>query len=843
MVIKNDPTLMFTNAGMNQFKDIFLGNAEVKDKCVANSQKCLRVSGKHNDLEEVGVDTYHHTMFEMLGNWSFGDYFKQEAIDWAWELLTDVYGIDEGRLYITVFGGDDADGLSADLEARGFWQKHISNNRILDFDKKDNFWEMGDTGPCGPCSEIHVDLRSDEERAKVDGATLVNLDDPLVIEIWNLVFMEFNRKQDRSLHALPHKHIDTGMGFERLATVLQGKASNYDTDIFQPLIQAIEKRSRVKYEASDSQKDIALRVISDHVRAVSFSIADGQLPSNTGAGYVIRRILRRAIRYAYSFLDMKEPFIHELVKVLQDQMGEHFVELKSQGGLISRVIKEEEESFLRTLSRGIDRLEGIVKESSGTVSGEKVFELYDTYGFPVDLTALILREKGMDLDEEGFKVELEKQKARSRKDAASVTGDWVVLKQDEIEEFVGYDQLQADVFLTRYREVEQKGKSVYQLVFNYTPFYPEGGGQIGDTGSITAGSDVLEISDTKKENNVIIHFADRLPEDLNASFNAQVDACKRKSTERNHTVTHLLHRALREVLGDHVQQKGSLVHPDYLRFDFSHFSKVEAEELKTIENRVNGLIMADDQLEEHRNMPVNEALEQGAMALFGEKYGDVVRAIRFGESMELCGGTHVPRTGTIGLFKITTETAVASGIRRIEAKTAEAAMEVMHSAEDLISEAKDLLKNPADLPKAIKDLLQKNQDLTKELEGMNSLKVEGLFKEMKSSVEEVNGVRTLVKEVALDAKGVKDLVYRLRDSEGSLFMVFGYGSGDKAGLTIAMTDDLVKEKEWNAGQLIRDWSKEIQGGGGGQAFFATAGGKNPAGISAALQKAMDFLKG
>lgn len=842
MVIQNDPTLMFTNAGMNQFKDIFLGNSEVKDPRVANSQKCLRVSGKHNDLEEVGVDTYHHTMFEMLGNWSFGDYFKKEAIDWAWELLTDVYGIDKGRLYITVFGGDEQDGLGADEEARKFWQEHIADERILDFDRKDNFWEMGETGPCGPCSEIHVDLRSDEERAKVDGATLVNLDDPLVIEIWNLVFMEFNRKSDRSLHALPHKHIDTGMGFERLATVLQGKSSNYDTDIFQPLIQAIEKRSGFKYGASDSQQDIALRVIADHVRAVSFSIADGQLPSNTGAGYVIRRILRRAIRYAYSFLDMRESFIYELVAVLREQMGGHFAELQSQGDLIARVIKEEEESFLRTLSRGIDRLEGIVKDSTGVVTGEKVFELYDTYGFPVDLTALILREKGMELDEEGFQVELEKQKARSRKDAASVTGDWVQLKHDEVEEFVGYDQLEAEVHITRYRELEMKGKNVFQLVFNFTPFYAEGGGQVGDTGTISHGDEVIRIRDTKKENNVIVHFADQLPSDVNASFKAQVDESKRRSTERNHSVTHLLHKALREILGDHVQQKGSLVHPDYLRFDFSHFSKVESEDLRKIENRVNELIMADDHLEEHRAMPVNEALEQGAMALFGEKYGDVVRTIRFGESMELCGGTHVPSTGSIGLFKLTTETAVASGIRRIEAKTAAGAMQVMHDAEDLIAASKDLLKNPSDLPKAIKDLLQKNQDLSKELESMNSLKVEGLFKEMKSSVEEVNGVKSLVKEVALDAKGVKDLVYRLRDSEDSLFMVFAYGGGDKAGLTVAMTDDLVKEKDWNAGKLIRDWSKEIQGGGGGQAFFATAGGKNPAGIPAALAKVKAFLK-
>ncbi|NNC83109.1 MAG: alanine--tRNA ligase [Flavobacteriales bacterium] len=841
MVIQDDPTLMFTNAGMNQFKDIFLGNSEPKHPRVANSQKCLRVSGKHNDLEEVGVDTYHHTMFEMLGNWSFGDYFKEEAIDWAWELLTDVYGIEKERLYITVFGGDEKDGLEADQEARTFWQKHVPNQRILDFDRKDNFWEMGETGPCGPCSEIHIDLRSEAERKQVDGATLVNLDDPRVIEIWNLVFMEFNRKADSSLHPLPHKHIDTGMGFERLATVLQGKTSNYDTDIFQPLIQAIEKRSGKKYQASDSQVDIALRVIADHVRAVSFSIADGQLPSNTGAGYVIRRILRRAVRYAYSFLEMREPFIHELVAVLVTQMGEHFTELKSQEELISKVIKEEEESFLRTLSRGMERLETITSGGEKVIPGEKIFELYDTYGFPVDLTALILREQGLDLDEEGFKAELEKQKARSRKDATSVTGDWVVVKEDDVEEFVGYDQLEADVHLTRYREVEQKGKTIYQLVFNYTPFYPEGGGQVGDTGTLERDGEVVRILDTKKENNLIIHFAESLPKDVGSDYKARVDAEKRQRTERNHSVTHLLHKALREILGDHVQQKGSLVHPDYLRFDFSHFSKVEDEQVRDIEVRVNELIMQDDHLDEKRNIPLQEALDQGALALFGEKYGDTVRAIRFGESMELCGGTHVSSTGTIGLFKITQETSVAAGIRRIEAKTAQAALAVMHQAEDTVAEAKELLKNP-DLTKAIQDLIHKNQALTKEIEELNSLKVEGLFKELKSQISEVNGVPALVREVPLDAKAVKDLVFRLKDSTQSIFMVFGYADGPKAGLTVAMTENLVKEKGWNAGQLIRDWAKEIEGGGGGQPFLATAGGKKPEGIASALNKARVFLE-
>ncbi len=843
MVIKNDPTLMFTNAGMNQFKDLFLGNSEIKEPRIADSQKCLRVSGKHNDLEEVGVDTYHHTMFEMLGNWSFGDYFKQEAIDWAWELLTEVYGIDKDRLYISVFEGDESEGLEPDSEAREIWAKHVPQERILDFDKKDNFWEMGDTGPCGPCSEIHVDMRSDEARAEVDGASLVNMDDPLVVEIWNLVFMEFNRKADGSLVALPHKHIDTGMGFERLACALQGKSSNYDTDIFQPLIQAIEKRSGVNYARSDSKQDIALRVIADHVRAVSFSIADGQLPSNTGAGYVIRRILRRAIRYAYSFLDMRDPFIYELAAVLAQEMGDHFNELRSQADLIGKVIKEEEESFLRTLSKGIARLEVISSESEGTVAGDKVFELFDTYGFPVDLTALILSEKGRDLDEVGFNKELEKQKARSRKDAASVTGDWVILREDEVEEFIGYDQLHGELSITRYREVEQKKKKIYQLVFNYTPFYPEGGGQVGDTGVIEAEGKLVHIIDTKKENNLIIHFTSELPSDLEATFSARVDEKKRRDTERNHTVTHLLHKALREILGEHVQQKGSLVHPDYLRFDFSHYSKVEQEELRRIEQRVNELIMSDDHLKEHRNIPVQEALDAGAIALFGEKYGDVVRMIEFGDSKELCGGTHVPSTGTIGLFRIKSESSVASGVRRIEAHTAAAAFAEVYHSDDVMTEVKELLKVPTGVAKAVKDLIEKNQALTKEVEEMNSFKVEGLFKELKAEITDVKGLPVLLKEVSLDAANVKDLVYRLRDSEKSLFMVFGYGAGDKAGLSVAMTDDLVKEKGWNAGQLIRDWAKEIEGGGGGQPFFATAGGKNPNGIQAALEKAREFLAG
>lgn len=626
MVVKNDPTLMFTNAGMNQFKDLFLGNSQVKWSRIANSQKCLRVSGKHNDLEEVGVDTYHHTMFEMLGNWSFGDYFKKESIEWAWELLTEVYGIDKDRLYVTIFGGDEQDGLAADEEAKEFWKAIVPEDRIIACSKKDNFWEMGDTGPCGPCSEIHVDLRDEDERKEVDGASLVNQDDPRVMEIWNLVFMEFNRKSDGSLSSLPAKHIDTGMGFERVTAALQGKRSNYDTDIFQPTIQAIEKLTSLKYTGSDSKSDIAMRVISDHIRAVSFSIADGQLPSNTGAGYVIRRILRRAIRYAYSFLDVKEAFIYQLIPVLVKQMGGHFKELAAQADLITRVIKEEEDSFLRTLSKGINRLENIASESKKSVSGDKVFELYDTYGFPVDLTALILREKGLEMDEKGFHAELEKQKARSRKDANSVTGDWVVLREDEVEEFVGYDHLQSTVHVTRYRKVEQKGKALYQVVLDNTPFYPEGGGQVGDTGTIIFdGGEVMKVMDTKKENNLILHFSNTMPTGIESSAIAQVNENSRAATEKNHSVTHLLHRALREILGEHVQQKGSLVNPDYLRFDFSHFSKVEAEEMRKIEIRVNELIRQDDALVENRSMSIKDAIDQGAIALFGEKYGDVVR--------------------------------------------------------------------------------------------------------------------------------------------------------------------------------------------------------------------------
>ncbi len=843
MVVKNDPTLMFTNAGMNQFKDIFLGDGQPKSTRLANSQKCLRVSGKHNDLEEVGVDTYHHTMFEMLGNWSFGDYFKKGAIEWAWELLTEVYKIPKDKLYVTVFGGDAADGLDRDKEAADIWENIIDADRILDCDKTDNFWEMGETGPCGPCSEIHIDIRSDEERAAIDGRSLVNKDDPKVIEIWNLVFMEHNRIKDGSLHPLPAKHIDTGMGFERLTTALQQKESNYDTDIFSPLIDKIVSLTGVKYERSDEKKDIAIRVISDHVRAVSFAIADGQLPSNTGAGYVIRRILRRAIRYAYSFLDMKEAFIFELVSVLSTQMGDHFPEIKEQRDLIGKVIKEEEESFLRTLEKGIQRLDDIIKASEKkTISGEKVFELYDTYGFPLDLTALILGERGYDLDKKGFESELAQQKDRSRSDSKIDKGDWVVVKEDDVEEFVGYDQLESELHITRYRKIEQKGQTKYQLVFNLTPFYAEGGGQVGDTGTISSKNDTVTILDTKKENGLILHFVDELPGNLNDTFDGKVDASRRAKTEKNHSVTHLMHHALREILGDHVQQKGSLVHPDGLRFDFSHFSKVNDGEIRQIEDRVNQLIRANAPLEEGRNTPMQEAIDAGAMALFGEKYGDVVRTIRFGESIELCGGTHVSATGNIGLFKISSESAIASGVRRIEALTGEGAIHAAQALEDSMSEVRELLKNPADLTKAVADLLSKNSQLTKELEKFNKNKASGLKDELKNKVQEIGGINFIAEKVDVDSKSIKDIAFQLKAELSNLFLVLGADHGGKVGLTIAVSDELIKDKGLNAGSIIRDLAKHIGGGGGGQPGFASAGGSDVSGLEAAFAQAKTLIE-
>jgi len=844
MVLKDDPTLMFVNSGMAPFKEYFLGNAKPKNNRIADSQKCLRVSGKHNDLEEVGYDTYHHTLFEMLGNWSFGDYFKKEAIAWAWELLTEVYGIDKDIFYVTVFeGSDDADNLEMDTEAYDIWKQYISEDRILKGDKKDNFWEMGDQGPCGPCSEIHVDIRSAEEKAKISGKDLVNEDHPQVVEIWNLVFMQYNRKANGSLESLPNKHIDTGMGFERLCMVLQNVQSNYDTDVFTPIIREIETITNKSY-GKDEKADVAIRVISDHVRAVAFSIADGQLPSNTGAGYVIRRILRRAVRYGFTFLDKKEPFIYRLVDVLSNRMGEAFPELKAQKQLIENVIKEEEQSFSRTLDQGLVLLNRIVDETKGdTVSGEKAFELYDTYGFPIDLTALILSEKGLKLDEKGFNEELQKQKKRSRAASEMSTDDWTIIVDDAEEEFVGYDILQANVKLTRYRKVSsKKDGDMYQLVFNLTPFYPEGGGQVGDKGYLedTRG-DVVYILDTKKENNVIIHFAKNLPKHIDQSFKAAVDVKQRHRTECNHTATHLLHQALREVLGAHVEQKGSAVHSKYLRFDFSHFSKLTVEELRDIENFVNRRIEGKLELEEKRNIPKEEAIAEGAMSLFGEKYGDTVRAIRFGKSIELCGGTHVKNTSDIWHFKIVSEGAVAAGIRRIEAITNDAVKGFYFENNRAYFEMKDLLNNAKEPVKALQNLQEENTGLKKQIETLLKDKAATIKGELKKELEDINGVKFLAKKLDLDAGGLKDVAFELGSQFDNLFLLFATEQNGKALLSCYISKELVASKGLNAGQVVRELGKYIQGGGGGQPFFATAGGKKPDGIDKALENARNFV--
>ncbi len=835
---------MFTNAGMNQFKEYFLGNTEPKNTRVADTQKCLRVSGKHNDLEEVGKDTYHHTMFEMLGNWSFGDYFKKEAIDWAWELLTDVYGIDKDTLYVTIFEGDTADGLDRDTEAFNYWKQHIAEDRILNGDKKDNFWEMGDQGPCGPCSEVHVDLRSEEEKKQTPGHELVNQDHPQVVEIWNLVFMQFNRKADGSLEKLPAQHVDTGMGFERLAMVLQGKKSNYDTDVFTPLIREIEAITNSKYGTSE-ETDIAIRVIADHVRAVAFSIADGQLPSNNGAGYVIRRILRRAIRYGFTFLDKKEPFIYRLVDTLVKQMGEAFRELVSERNLIFNVIREEEQSFLRTLDQGLVLLENIITNTKDkTVSGKKAFELYDTYGFPIDLTALILRERGYELDSEGFEKELQKQKDRSRQATKVETSDWVILDDDAEEEFVGYDLLQTQVKITRYRKVESKKEGeIYQLVFNLTPFYAEGGGQVGDKGYLEApNGEVVYIIDTKRENNLIVHYAKNLPRNPEGTFQAVVDVRYRTRTAANHTATHLLHQALRNVLGEHVAQKGSMVHSRNLRFDFSHFSKVSDEELREVEDFVNARIREGIPLEENRNIPYQDAIDQGAIALFGEKYGDSVRTIKFGKSMELCGGTHLPNTGQIWHFIITSESSVASGIRRIEAITGEAAKQYFIDRSEAYSKVTQVLNNAKDPVKAVESLQEENQQLQKEIESLKKDKAKNLKGDLKSEFSEVNGIQFLAKKVDLDAAGMKDLAYEMGSEMENAFILFGADNDGKALLTCYISKELAKERELNAGTIVRELGKHIQGGGGGQPFFATAGGKNPEGIENALLAAKNYIE-
>jgi alanyl-tRNA synthetase len=838
MVVKNDPTLMFTNAGMNQFKDYFLGNAVPKNPRVANSQKCLRVSGKHNDLEEVGVDTYHHTMFEMLGNWSFGDYFKKEAIEWAWELLTEVYKIPKDRLYVTVFEGDSSDNVPMDEESCAIWKRLIDPERIILASKKDNFWEMGDTGPCGPCTEIHVDMRSKKERELVDGKTLVNFDHPQVIEIWNNVFMQFNRKADGSLEPLPATHVDTGMGLERLAMALQGKTSNYDTDLFQTLIQHMESVSNVKYGEHETT-DIALRVIADHVRAIAFSIADGQLPSNNGAGYVIRRILRRAVRYGYQTLGLKEPFLAELSIVLGEVMGDPFNELITQRELIQKVIREEEISFFRTLEQGIKRIEHIIEQTKKAgkdiIDGKAVFELYDTYGFPVDLTSLIARENELTLDEEEFNAELQKQKDRSRAATAIETDDWVNLLPDQPVEFVGYDEQATEIRIVKYRKVSQKQKTFYQLVFSKTPFYPEGGGQVGDKGTLVGQHATLAIFDTKKENNLIIHLTDRIPDQFEEHYTAQINSEERNASAGNHSATHLLHHALRTVLGEHVEQKGSLVNPNYLRFDFSHFSKVTDEELARIEQHVNDAIKANIHLNELRNAPMEQAKSMGAMALFGEKYGDAVRVIQFGNSIELCGGTHVSSTGKIGLFKITSESAVAAGVRRIEAISGVAAETYFRSKADQFDAIYALLKNPKDVYKAVDDLIARNQQLQKDHDALVKEKAIQLKHVLKSSIETINGIDFLSAQVDLDANSIKDILFQLKGEHDQFVGVIGGIEGDKCTLSIIASDRVIQEKSFNAGQLIREVAAHIQGGGGGQPFFATAGGKNPAGLSNALE--------
>ena len=839
LVLKNDPTLLFTNSGMVQFKDYFLGNATPKANRIADTQKCLRVSGKHNDLEEVGIDTYHHTMFEMLGNWSFGDYFKKEAIEWAWELLTDVYKLPKDRLYVSVFGGDKGDNLPVDEEAKALWKKFVDEDRILHGKKKDNFWEMGESGPCGPCSEIHIDLRSDDEIKKKPGKELVNNDHPQVVEIWNLVFMEFNRKADGSLEKLPAQHVDTGMGFERLCMAIQRKTSNYDTDVFSPLINFIADAAKVKYK-QDEKTDIALRVMADHIRAVSFAICDGQLPSNTGAGYVIRRILRRAVRYGFTFLNFKEPFLYKLVPVLSGQLKDVFTELESQKDYVSKVIFEEETSFLRTLEKGLKRMEGLK-----AISGEQAFELYDTYGFPLDLTSLIARERGFTVDEAGFKVEMEKQKSRSKADATKETGDWILVGDDAKTEFIGYDFLDADVKIIKYRKLKVKNKDVYQLVFDKTPFYAESGGQVGDTGYIESKGDKISITDTKKENELIVHFTDKLPADLSATFKAIVQSGKRRLTMNNHSATHLLHAALREVLGKHVEQKGSLVNEKVTRFDFSHFAAMTPEEIQKVEDRVNQKVRENIALNERRNVPIEDAKKLGAMALFGEKYGDFVRVITFDPkfSVELCGGTHVQATGNIGLFKITSESSVAAGVRRIEAITADEAENFVRENLNLLDQVKDILKNPKDLLAATKNLLEEKNALEKKLEAFNQEKANQVKDELAKKAVKVNGYSLIVEKVAVpNADASKNIAYALRNQFDDLLLVLAADVDGKPQVTVMIGEKLAQENRFHAGNMVKELAKEIDGGGGGQPFFATAGGKNLSGLDQVLVKAKALIK-
>ena len=842
MVVKNDPTLMFTNAGMNQFKDWFLGNEPAKWPRVADSQKCLRVSGKHNDLEEVGHDTYHHTMFEMLGNWSFGDYFKEEAIAWAWELLTEVYKIDKDKLYVTIFGGDAADNMAEDTEALEIWKKYISEDRILRGSKKDNFWEMGDTGPCGPCSEIHVDIRSEAEKAKIPGDQLVNNDHPQVIEIWNNVFIQYNRQANGSLVPLPAKHVDTGMGFERLCMVLQGTQSNYDTDVFTPLLAEIAKITGIPY-GSDTKSDVAMRVIADHLRAVTFAIADGQLPSNVKAGYVIRRILRRAVRYAYSFLNMREPLMFKLVAVLEAQMGEFFPELKRNHTLIEKVIHEEEASFLRTLATGIVKFNQYIAShpDQKLIKGDFAFEMYDTFGFPIDLTELMSRELGWDVDMENFGIKLEEQKNRSRRDATVSTDDWHVLEASESTEFLAYDANEADVKITRYRKITAKGKDVYQLVFDRTPFYAESGGQTGDTGTLVSANEILRITDTRKENNLIVHIVDNLPDNPETGFHAVVDMERRTATANNHSATHLLHYSLRKVLGTHVEQKGSFVGPDYLRFDFSHFQKVTEDELLAIEKMTNQLVRENSQREEHRAVKMEEAVSMGALAFFGEKYGDKVRVIRYGDSVELCGGTHVNATGQIGMVKIVSEGAIAAGIRRIEAITAAKAEEYVYEQEALIAVLKQMVKSPTEPLKAVQQLIDQNAELRKAMEALNHEKAMKLKDELIGQVQNIDGINFLSKRIDADATAAKDIAFGMRALVENLFLVLGSENDGKATLSVLVSDELVVSKGMNAGTIVRELAKSIQGGGGGQPGFATAGGKNPQGLDEALKLARNFV--
>lgn len=857
IVLKDDPTLMFNNSGMAQFKEYFLGNGTPKSPRIADTQKCLRVSGKHNDLEDVGFDTYHHTMFEMLGNWSFGDYFKKEALAWAWEFLTEVLKLDKDRLYVSVFEGNPAENVPFDQEAFDIWKQYVSEDRIILGNKKDNFWEMGDQGPCGPCSEIHIDLRTDAERNAVSGRDLVNADHPQVVEIWNNVFMEFNRKADGSLEKLPAQHVDTGMGFERLCMAMQNVTSNYDTDVFTPLIAKVEEITGLKYTSNDAmtsrdlsiqeeqnKTNIAIRVIVDHVRAVAFAIADGQLPSNTGAGYVIRRILRRAIRYGFTFLGTKEPFINKLVEVLASQMGEFFPEIKSQQQLVTNVIREEEASFLRTLEQGLQLLDKVVAETSGKeVSGEKVFELYDTFGFPKDLTALILKEKGYSFNETEFETELQKQKARSRAASEVTTDDWKVLIDGNVETFVGYDQTENNVKITRIRKVDSKKDGVlYQIVLNATPFYPEGGGQVGDKGTLVSANETIEIIDTKKENNLILHFAKQLPENIEAGFVAKVNTDLRTSTSKNHSATHLMHLALRNILGTHVEQKGSLVNPNYLRFDFSHFSKVSDEELRQVEASVNQQIEAQLQLVEHRNIPIKEALYKGAMALFGEKYGDNVRMIEFGESKELCGGIHVKNTADIWHFKIVSEGAVAAGIRRIEAITGDAVKDFYTSQENTLAEIKEVLKNPQDVLKSVASLQDDNAKLKKQLEQLVKEKIEGLKNTLVADFQEINGIQFLAKQVDLSMSSTKDLAQAIGTSKPNAFVFLASVEDNAPNIHCYISKELVAEKGLNAGNVIRELGKLIDGNGGGQPFFASGKGKNVNGIAAALEKAVEFIK-